>query len=233
MTLRLAISFSALAVIAVQCAEVTAMVKLVNSREAAVRRKADYSGVVIWLEPAGRQMDPPPARATMEQRDKTFRPHVLVIGTGSTVDFPNYDPIFHNAFSNFNGQVFDIGLYPPGKSRSIQFRRAGVVRVFCNIHPAMSAVIVVVDTPYAAVSDREGRIRIANVEPGAYRLRVFHERATPETLEALGRGVSVGGGAATLGTLTISESGYLPLPHKNKYGRNYRPDSADVEAPPY
>ncbi len=235
MTWRSAICFSALVAWtgAGEAGVVTANVRLVNSREAAVRRQADYSGVVLWLEPAGRALAPAPALAAMVLKDTTFRPHVLVVGTASPVEFPNLDPIFHNAFSNFNGQVFDIGLYPPGKSRSIQFRRPGVVRVFCNIHPAMSAVIVVVDTPYAGVSDAGGRIRIAGVEAGTYHLRVFHERATPETLDALGRTVEAGAGETALGQLTISESGYLPLPHKNKYGRNYPPEAARPEGAPY
>ena len=66
-------------------------------------------------------------RARMLQKNKTFSPHVLAVTVGSTIDFPNADPIFHNAFSNFNGQVFDIGLYPPGKeaARGVPPRGSG------------------------------------------------------------------------------------------------------------
>ena len=71
----------------------------------------------------------------MEQKNKQFDPHVLAIQAGAAVSFPNLDPIFHSAFSNFSGQIFDLGLYAPGTSRNIVFRRTGVVRVFCNIHP--------------------------------------------------------------------------------------------------
>ena len=70
----------------------------------------------------------------MQQKDKQFQPHVVAISLGSTVDFPNLDLIFHNAFSNFSGQPFDIGLYAPRTSRSVTFKHAGIVRVFCNIH---------------------------------------------------------------------------------------------------
>ncbi len=122
---------------------------------------ATIPGVVVWLEPlSGVAVLPAKAgRAEMIQKDKTFTPHVLAITAGTTVDFPNYDPIFHNAFSNYDGQIFDIGLYPPGTTRSIPFRRPGVVRVFCNIHPTMSAVIVVLKSPYFAVSDKTRRRR--------------------------------------------------------------------------
>ena len=109
---------------------------------------------MVWLLPADGVAGAARCRsgkhARLIQKDKTFTPHVLAIETGTTVDFPNYDPIFHNAFSNFSGQLFDIGLYAPGSSRSFRFQRSGMVRIFCNIHPAMSAVILVVDTPYFA-----------------------------------------------------------------------------------
>ena len=123
----------------------------------------------------------------MIQKDKMFTPHVLAVPVGGSVSFPNLDPIFHNAFSNFNGQIFDVGLYKPGSSRTVAFKRAGIVRVFCNIHPQMSAVIVVLDTPYFAVSNKAGAFEIADVPPGEYQLHVFHERAAEETLDSLTR----------------------------------------------
>ena len=87
------------------------------------------------------------------QKDKTFTPHLLVIPTGSTVDFPNLDPFFHNVFSEFNGKRFDLGLYESGSSRTVHFDHDGVSYIFCNIHPEMSAVIVTLSTPYFGVSD--------------------------------------------------------------------------------
>jgi plastocyanin len=193
----------------------------------------DFSGVVIWLEPiAGPAALPrPTAHAQILQKNKTFSPHILVVTTGTTVDFPNNDPIFHNAFSNFEGKVFDIGLYPPGTSKSVRLDRPGVVRVFCNIHPTMSAVIAVLSTPYFATSRKDGRFQIANVPPGEYTLHVMHERATPATLDALTRRVTVHEAAVMIPGLSISESGYLPLPHKNKYGKDYPPVTDDAFYP--
>jgi plastocyanin len=192
-------------------------------------KSRDFSGVVVWLDPvAGPPALPRPAEhAQILQKNKKFSPHILAVTTGTIVDFPNNDPIFHNAFSNFEGKVFDIGLYPPGTSKSVRLDRPGVVRVFCNIHPTMSAVIAVLSTPYFAVSRRDGRFHIADVPPGDYTLHVMHERATPATLDALTRRVTVHEPAVNLPLLSISESGYLPMLHKNKYGKDYPPVTED------
>jgi len=208
-------------------ASVSGRVELLASHGGSARRHPDYSGVVVWLEPlAGPPVIPAAAvRARMIQKNKTFTPHVLAISVGTTVDFPNFDPIFHNAFSNYNGQVFDIGLYPPGTSRSLAFRREGVVRVFCNIHPTMSAVIVVLKSPYFATSDKSGGYAIPSVRAGSYRLHVFDERAADETLAALTRTLELSEGPLELAPIQISESGYLELPHKNKFGKDYPPSS--------
>src|ERR1051325_1351601 len=144
---------------------VTGSVALTNSRDPEVRSHKNFSGVVVWLEPIGRASShvDPGKHAVMAQKGKTFTPHVIAIPAGGAVEFPNYDPIFHNAFSSYSGQVFDVGLYPPGHSRTVVFKREGVVRVFCNIHSAMSAVIVVLPTPYYAVSDATGDFQIRDV----------------------------------------------------------------------
>jgi hypothetical protein len=97
------------------------------------------------------------------------------------------------------------------------------VRVFCNIHPQMSAVIAVLDTPYFAVSNKAGGFEIANVPPGDYQLHVFHERAAEETLDSLTHKITIETAALELSPLPISESGYLQVPHKNKYGKDYPP----------
>jgi hypothetical protein len=148
---------------------------------------------------------------------------VLAVRVGGEVEFPNYDPIFHNAFSSFSGQTFDLGLYPPGKTRTVAFKRPGVVRVFCNIHPTMSAVIMVLEQPWFAVSNAAGAFSIADVPPGEYELHVFHERATEATLRALVRRVTVPAGGLELPPVVISETGYVETPHKNKYGHDYPP----------
>jgi plastocyanin len=185
-------------------------------------RVKDMSGVVVWLDPgvsASAQLTA--AHAVMKQKDKTFLPHILAVESGTTVDFPNADPIFHNAFSSFDGKIFDVGLYPPGTSRSVRFDREGVVRVFCNIHSTMSAVIVVLNHPWFAVSTRDGSFQIHDVPEGDYTLRIYHERATPATLAALMLPVAIKQDRIGLPVIAISETGYLPAPHKNKFGKDY------------
>ena len=181
----------------------------------------DHSGVVAWLEPVGTTLPPgAPAKSSIAHKKKTFIPHVLAVRTGTKVSFANLDPFFHNAFSNYSGQIFDIGLHPPGSSREVTFVRPGVVRIFCNIHPTMSAVIVVLSSPWFAVTNAAGDFSIA-APPGDYRLKFFHERALPDVLTALERPVTVASDDLALGVVTISEAGYLVPPHKNKYGKDY------------
>lgn len=201
-------------------------VELVDSRSSSVRKYKDYAGVVVWLESVSPAAVRPAASAApplfeMKQKNKMFVPHVLAIPVGTAVAFPNLDPIFHNAFSNFNGQLFDVGLYRPGTSRTVRFEREGVVRVFCNIHPTMSAVIMVLKEPYFAISSKTGAFEISGVPVGEYRLHVFHERSTAEALQSLERPVVVQDGTVVLPPMQISEAGYLSAPHTNKYGKPY------------
>jgi plastocyanin len=204
-------------------------VELTNSKDANVRKRKDYSGVVLWLEPADRTAAtlPPPKRVEMRQKEKTFQPHVLAISLGSTVEFPNFDLIFHNAFSNFSGQPFDVGLYKPGTTRSVTFKHPGIVRVFCNIHSTMSAIIAVLNTPWYAVTPPGGKYTIANVPPGEYMLHLFHERAKEDTIRFLEHPVTVPENGVTLPLISITETGYNPAPHLNKYGQPYPPQSSD------
>jgi plastocyanin len=205
-------------------AVVSGEVELTNSKDAAVRKRKDYSGVVLWLEPSDHNVAAqPPKRVEMLQKDKMFQPHVLAISVGSTVDFPNLDLIFHNAFSNFSGQPFDVGLYAPHTSKNVTFRHPGIVRVFCNIHSTMSAIIAVLNTPWYAVTPPSGKYSIANVPPGQYMLRLFHERAQEENLRFLDHPITVHDSGVINPLISITETGYNPVPHLNKYGQNYPP----------
>ncbi len=202
-------------------------VMLRDSHVDAVNRRKDFSGVVVSAARVNAPLPAPPARhAVMLQKNKMFTPHILPIVTGTFVDFPNADPIFHNAFSSYNGQIFDVGLYPPGTSRSVRFSRPGVVRVFCNIHSTMSSIILVMNTEYFASTAKDGSFEL-NLPPGEYDLSVFHERATEQTLAALSHRVIVGDEPVRLPEIVVSEGGYLLAPHKNKYGKDYVPPPDD------
>jgi plastocyanin len=226
--------FSLMVAPSLPAATLTGRVSLRDSKEKDVERERNYAGVVVWVEPtAGHAPQPAsPAHAVMQQKNKRFTPHVLAVRTGTVVDFPNLDPIFHNAFSSFSGQIFDIGLYKPGSSRGVAFNRAGVVRVFCNIHAAMSAVIVVINSPWYATTEKDGTFQIAGIPPGEYRLHVFHERATAAELAKLERTLSISTSDPPPLDCTISESGFLPAPHLNKHGKPYRPGDEDYKVIP-
>lgn len=203
---------------------VTGAVQLTDANEGSShKKKKNYSGAVVWLQPLTQVefLRASSTRMRMVQKSKEFVPHVLAVRTGTVVDFPNLDPIFHNAYSSFDGKIFDLGLYPPGQSKSMRFDREGVVRVFCNIHPSMSALVVVTRSPYVATTNAAGEYEIPDVPPGDYRLHVYFERSTPETLSALQRRVTVSDEASVLPVIRISESGFVFTPHKNKYGHEY------------
>jgi plastocyanin len=143
---------------------------------------------VVYLERASRgafeQHDP--GRSVMDQRNETFVPHVLAITTGTVVDFPNTDTVYHNVFSLSRVARFDLGRYAAGRSQSVRFDRAGIVRVFCEIHSHMNAFILVFSHPFFAMTAADGRYRIDNVPPGTYNVIAWNEsgssEATPVTV---------------------------------------------------
>lgn len=113
-------------------------------------------------------------KAVLEQREMKFIPSVLPVLVGTTVDFPNKDKNWHNIYSKSEAKKFDLGLYPPGKTRSVTFDKPGIVRILCNVHPNMEAFIVVEEHPYFTAADKLGNYRLNNVPLGRYRLQVWH-----------------------------------------------------------
>jgi len=197
-------------------------------------RLKDASQAVVWLSPvAGASIETPHQDASkipqLVQKNKSFQPSLLVIPVGGKVEFPNHDPFFHNVFSLFEGKRFDLGLYESGTTRFVQFDKPGVSYIFCNIHAEMSAVIIALNTPYYAVSNARGEVRIPNVPPGRYELQVFHTSVPPDNLRTVTREITVASGDTSLGTLTLTESD-LEVAHKNKYGRDYDPPNPDNPA---
>jgi len=119
------------------------------------KQASDVSEAVVWIE--GVKVQAKPVAAEIRMKDKTFVPHVLAIPVGGTVKFPNDDSIFHNAFSVSGDNRFDLDLYKKPKTGAWTFQHPGIVRVYCNIHPQMSAIIVVRDTPFFTKPGRDGR----------------------------------------------------------------------------
>ena len=120
-------------------------------------------------------LPPPLLNAQVDQRDKMFSPHISVVTRGTTVHFPNDDTLFHNVFAYFQAKKFDLGMYPRGASKKVTFDKTGLVVILCNVHSSMSAYIMVVDTPYYAVSDGSGHFHLPNVPPGTYTLHGWQE----------------------------------------------------------
>jgi plastocyanin len=182
---------------------------------------------VVWLSPVDRSaaadVQPPQKRPRLTQRNKTFEPHMLVIQAGTTIDFPNKDPFFHNVFSLFDGKRFDLGLYEAGATNSAKFERVGVSFIFCNIHPEMNAVVVAVDTPYYAVTDSSGRASLANVPDGKYQMHVWSERGLPEDLKKQVRNVTISSENRALPAIYLAQNPDVTTAHKNKYGQAYVP----------
>jgi plastocyanin len=185
----------------------------------------DASHAVVWIDKLN--VSAPSAggpRTEMRSERKSFQPRVIVVRREATVEFPNVDPIFHNVFSVSPGNRFDLGLYRSGTSKSNAFHEAGVVRVYCNIHPQMVGFVLVLDSTFFAVTGRDGVFRFEGVPPGAYTVKVWHEEGGEGELP-----VKVRAGADTPLAFTLDASNYKAQPHKNKYGKDYPPPPPDDE----
>ena len=139
-------------------------------------RSYEISNVVVFVKDGARAGALTTVRAQMVQQDESFVPRFLAIARGSTVEFPNGDPYFHNVFSLSRGATFDLGRFPRGATRSRVFTRAGLVKVYCHLHSHMSASIMVFDHPHFVVPEGDGRFVLADVPAGPHRLSAWHER---------------------------------------------------------
>jgi plastocyanin len=178
------------------------------------RGASDLADAVVWVE--GPRVKPRPSSATITMKDKTFSPRVVVVPVGGTVEFPNQDPVFHNVFSVSGENRFDLDLYKKPKSGAWVFRYPGLVRVYCNIHPQMSAYVLVRDNPFWARVSQDGAFEIPDVPAGAWVVRAWHERAG-EASQAIG--VPEEGDVEA--AITLDASKWKRAPHKNKFGRDY------------
>jgi len=142
---------------------------------------------VVYLEPNDMNHQPITATASgrviLDQRDMMFYPHVLAIQQGTTVVFPNNDDVYHNVFSYSQPRQFDLGRYPQGQFRTVTFDRPGVVRIYCDIHAHMNAVILVLENPYFTSPDESGSYSIPDVPAGRYTIHFWYGRNLVESRE--------------------------------------------------
>lgn len=180
-------------------------------------RAEEAQDAIVYFRPkVPAAKPPPPTNAEMRTVRKQFVPHVLAVTVGSSVRFPNSDPILHNAFSASKDNAFDVGLYGQGEGQTVTFAHAGYVRVYCNVHHSMIGNILVLDTPYFTHPDAAGNFRLTNLPKGAGDLVVWHERANP--WHAV---VDAGAPVAEVGLELTQRK--IPQ-HVNKFGKPYGRD---------
>jgi len=197
--------------------------------EIQVRITSDQPGkrisvpAVVWLDPIGGNPSiafPTDRRYTLLQKNRMFVPHLQVVPVGSSVQFPNADPFFHNVFSLFDGKRFDLGLYEAGSSKSVTFSREGVSYIFCNIHPEMSAIVISIPTNLYAIADANDSVVLRNVPPGDYKMQTWVEGVPQSFLEHLTKTIHIGPGKTDLGSLKVPIQDTHGT-HTNKFGRTY------------
>jgi hypothetical protein len=148
-------------------------------------------------------------------QNKQFTPRAIAVPAGATVAFPNNDPIFHNIFSV--SPKFDLGLSKAGETKKYTFQSPGISKIFCNVHPEMSATIVVSGTPYFTNADASGNYVLHDVAAGSYLLRAYAEEGQAE------KKIDIGATPLTM-NLTIDGRNYKKASHKNKFGKDYSTD---------
>ena len=184
------------------------------------RPASDLSDAVVYVD--GAKAGARPVKTVMTMKAKAFLPRVLAIPVGGTVEFPNEDPIFHNVFSVSGENRFDLDLYKRPKSGSWTFQHPGIVRVYCNIHPQMSAVVLVLDNPYFAKASPDGTFVLEGVPAGKYVLRAWHERGGEAALD-----IVVPAEGKVGAQLKLDASSFKRVAHKNKFGKDYSAPADD------
>jgi plastocyanin len=155
-----------------------------ESRKFKFAERMDYGDMhdfVVYIDQPLAEKPVPPANPVqlVVQKNASFSPHLLPLLVGTTVEWPNRDEIYHNAFSISDAKQFDLGMYKDQdqvKPPHLVFDKPGRIDVFCSIHKDMHCVILVLENPYFASTDAKGHYQIVNVPAGTYKLRAWHER---------------------------------------------------------
>jgi plastocyanin len=141
-----------------------------------VRRLRNARDVLVYLENVEGKFEPPQENPVIDQKDLTFIPHVLPVLAGTTVLFTNNDKVKHNVFSPSKCCKFNLGTYDAGVVREVTFDTPGVTNVLCNVHTEMSAFIIILQNPYFAITDPDGKFSIKSIPPGTYKIKTWHEK---------------------------------------------------------
>ena len=143
--------------------------------------------IVVYVDEAPGQFAPPKQHAVIDQKNLAFVPHVLPVIVGTTVDFLNSDQVLHNVFTPDKcAGKFNLGTWPKGETRSVKFDKAGCSPVLlCNVHPEMEGFVVVLQNPFAGVTDKSGLYSIPNVPAGKYKIKVWNRKFLEVTTEVV------------------------------------------------
>ena len=168
------------------------------------QRMRSAGNIAVYVDAIpGKTFNPPSKPAVEDQKHMTFVPHVLVVLKGTVVQFLNSDPVGHNVYwpsiDRNKKLAHNMGTWPQGQEKSFTFNDLGVAPLLCNVHPEMSAYVVIVPTPYFAVTDKQGNFEIKDVPDGSYTLKTWSEEGKPAT-----QSVSVSGGSATV-NITVTK----------------------------
>ena len=182
----------------------------VASRANEIKGKVSVQGIktaeniAVYVDViADKKFDAPKDHVVIDQRKMAFLPHVAIVQQGTTVDFLNSDPVGHNVYwpsiSGNKALKGNLGTWPKGEKKPYVFKDLGVASLLCNVHPEMSGYVVVVPTPYFAVTDKDGNFEIKNVPAGKYTLKTWSEDGKPTT-----QAVDLSGASATV-DLTVKK----------------------------
>lgn len=143
---------------------------------------APLANAVVYAEPIGKTVPKPTSSGMVEQKNKQFIPLVTVIQSGSNINFPNRDLVRHHVYSFSSAKTFELKLYSGIPASPVLFDKAGTVVLGCNIHDNMLAYIHIVDTPYFAKTDDNGKVKLNDLPGGQYQLKVWYYATTKENL---------------------------------------------------
>ena len=170
--------------------------------------------VIVYI--TGFNEPPSDKVATISQKGRKFVPDLVAITVNEKVEFPNLDPFLHNVFSQSLPRKFDLGSFPKGETKQKDFPLAGVVDVYCNIHPEMAATILVLPNRRHTLAGPDGKFVLDGVPPGDWTIFAYSRRA----IKPASAKVSVKPGIETTVDLAIVR-GAEPA-HLNKYGEKYK-----------
>ena len=171
----------------------TTLVLAEASRANEIKGKVSVQGIktaeniVVYVDVIpDKKSDAPKDHVVIDQRKMAFLPHVVAVQQGTTVEFLNSDPVGHNVYwpsvSGNKKLSHNLGTWPKGEKKPFQFNDVGVASLLCNVHPEMSGYVIVVPTPYFAVTDKDGNLEIKNIPAGKYTLKTWSEDGKPTTL---------------------------------------------------